>query len=225
MVQWPWSRDLVATVAALPRLSFSGRSSAAVLQRLSLGGRLQATKQYLWTAVLLHPPPASPLGAMMSLAVALQHPDAWSLALPLLLTAVMGCHRPRLLSPAAGRYPPPFGAPIPLCVASSARKCTLSASHATGCAAISARRGCWRQCKVVCCRPKCLGAEAQDASRDIICTMYETVAVVLSVCPQHIIIFRNCPCPLPDEQKQYPLGVAIPTHHRLSSTDQNWQSY
>ena len=49
--------------------------------------------------------------------------------------------------------------------------------------------------------------------------------VVLSVCPQHVIVFCNCSCPLLDGQKWLPLDVTIPTHHHLSSTDQIWRSY
>ena len=55
--------------------------------------------------------------------------------------------------------------------------------------------------------------------------IFQGVRILLSVCPQHVMCFCNCSCPLQDEQKWLPLGQIIPTRHRLSSTDRNWQRY
>ena len=48
--------------------------------------------------------------------------------------------------------------------------------------------------------------------------------LLLTVCPGLLLYFCKFPWPLLDGQKWTPLGVTIPTRHRLSSTDQNWQS-
>ena len=48
---------------------------------------------------------------------------------------------------------------------------------------------------------------------------------VLSVCPQQIIIFCNCVCPLLEDPKQIRLGETISEGYCLSSTDKNWRRY
>ena len=50
------------------------------------------------------------------------------------------------------------------------------------------------------------------------------IYLVLSVCPQQIIIFRICFCPLPDDKKRTPLGETISTRQNLLSTNRNWRS-